>query len=220
MFTELIQWWIGPIEQSSLRCTHLLIFSSSLMESWNLVVWQGVTNVLSKWESLLIAGLARRTRGEVFHAFVRGWYEFKLVHLEHTNPVNMKCSACCNKESKRAVRRIVLELSTGKHRSLPSATGRFVLMIFSKVSFIYLFLAWVLRACIFFVSVCWRIMLRRQCTNTFTIEPTCHPEASFKLAVSVCNNCKFKCFFYCLESSYWEYPFEDNIRMLQFYLIY
>lgn len=54
-------------------------------------------------------------------------------------PVNMKCSACCNKESKRAVRRIVLELSTGKHRSLPSATGRFVLMIFSKVSFIYLF---------------------------------------------------------------------------------
>lgn len=65
-------------------------------------------------------------------------------------PVNMKCSACCNKESKRAVRRIVLELSTGKHRSLPSATGRFVLMIFSKVSFIFLFFFGLRPSCMYF----------------------------------------------------------------------
>lgn len=33
----------------------------------------------------------------------------------------------------------MLERSTGKHRSLPSATGQFVLMIFSKVCFFFVF---------------------------------------------------------------------------------
>lgn len=47
-------------------------------------------------------------------------------------PVNIKSSVCCNK-SKRAARRILVERSTGKHRSLPSSTGRFVLMICSRV---------------------------------------------------------------------------------------
>lgn len=97
-------------------------------------------------------------------------------------PVNMKCSACCNKESKRAVRRIVLELSTGKHRSLPSAAGRFVLMIFSKVRFIFFFWPEAFVHVVFFVSVCGRIMLRRQCTNTFTIESTCHPRSFLQIS--------------------------------------
>lgn len=64
-------------------------------------------------------------------------------------PVNIKSSACCNKESKRAARRIVLERSTGKHRSLPSATGRFVLMIFSYVRFLFFVVAFGLRTYIY-----------------------------------------------------------------------
>lgn len=96
-------------------------------------------------------------------------------------PVNIKSSACCNKESKRAVRRIVLERSTGKHRSLPSATGRFVLMMFSKDRFFFSFFFFCLRSsCIYlFASISWRITLTRECRNTFTIESTCQPQLMF-----------------------------------------
>lgn len=107
--------------------------------------------------------------------------------------------------------RIVLEHSKVKHRSLLSATGRFVLMIVSKDRFLLFFFCRRSLCMYLFVSVSWSITLRRQCWNTFTIESTCQPQALFKLAVSVCTNCKCKCFFCCLESNYWGYPFENNI---------
>lgn len=62
-----------------------------------------------------------------------GGMSFKGSTLSTPTPANIRSFPCCNEESKRAARRILVERSTGKHRSLPSATGRFVLMICSRV---------------------------------------------------------------------------------------
>lgn len=69
-----------------------------------------------------------------------GGMSFKGSTSSTPTPANIRSSPCCNEESKRAARRILVERSTGKHRSLPSATGRFVLMICSRVpSFLFFF---------------------------------------------------------------------------------
>lgn len=62
-----------------------------------------------------------------------GGMSFKGSTPSTPTPANIRSSPCCNEESKRAARRILVERSTGKHRSLPSATGRFELMICSRV---------------------------------------------------------------------------------------
>lgn len=105
-------------------------------------------------------------------------------------PANIRSSPCCNEESKRAARRILVERSTGKHRSLPSATGRFVLMICSRVPSFFpsppVFFSLCLRAlCMYlFVQISWCITMRQQSRRTFSIESTCQPQAAFVSAVT------------------------------------
>lgn len=95
-------------------------------------------------------------------------------------PANIKSTVCCNKESERAVRRILVEHSTGKHRSLPSATGRFVLMICSRLGFFS-------PEGFMHVFICSNLLLyltEKAEQKYFNSRIPCLPQTSFKLAVS------------------------------------